>query len=100
MYHAFVCPVVADPLARAVAPITALHSTRTRKVPAIVSRRGIDIHLHRVVEVLGICNGRLSAGCRNGAEAGDGDRRVVGGALAFAAHFVLLWWMVWVMKDV
>jgi hypothetical protein len=88
MYGAFVCAIVAEPLARSVAPIAALHATRAREVPAILPRRAIDIHLHGSMEILGKWYGRLRAWCGHGAEAGDGERRVVGGALAFAAHFV------------
>jgi hypothetical protein len=88
MYGALVGAIVAEPLARPVAPVAALHSTRTRKVPAVLPRRAVDIHLHGSMEVWGKCYGRLCAWCRDGAEAGDGERRVVGGALAFAAHFV------------
>jgi hypothetical protein len=40
------------------------------------------------MEVVGKWYGRLRAWRGDGAEAGDGERRVVGGALAFAAHVV------------
>jgi hypothetical protein len=46
VYCALVWAVVAEPLARPVAPVAALNSTRTRKVPTVLSRSCIYVHAH------------------------------------------------------
>lgn len=45
VYRVLVRSIVAHPLARAVAPVAALHPTGAGKVPAIVSRRRVDVHV-------------------------------------------------------
>jgi hypothetical protein len=90
VYRTLIRPVVANPFTRPVAPVAALDSTRTREVPAIRPRSRVRIHVHGSIVPPGEVHRRLRLWGRDGAEAGDGERRIVGGTLALEAHIVVL----------
>jgi len=86
VYGLLIGSVIANPLLCAVAPIIALDSTRACEVPAIGSRGRMCMCIHHLVIALDERHGQLRIRCGDGAEAGDGERRVVGGVLALEAH--------------
>jgi hypothetical protein len=89
VYSPLVWPVVTEPLGRPVAPVAALDSTGTRKVPTTLAWSRTRIH-HRAMECVRERYRRLGLWCGKGAEAGRGERRVVLGTLAFGAHVFCL----------
>ena len=84
---ALIRPGVAEPLTRAIAPVAVLDSTCAREIPGSRSRPSVHVYAHHAAEVVGDWGGRMRfRRQRCAAEAGDGERRVVGGPLAFEAH--------------
>jgi hypothetical protein len=86
VYSTLIRAIVAEPFTRPVAPVAALHTADTRKIPAIVSRCCVYVHVHGTIEALGEWRGRLSLGGRRSGIAGHRQWRVVGGSLALEAH--------------